>query len=358
MSKKSFLRNLGFGWIFVFLACGAMVAQSTPSFTYQGRLTENGTPANGNYEMRFTLYDQEKGGFEIGTPKVISNVAAVSGIFTVKLNVGDWSFDPGDRFMEIAVRPQGSGNAFTVLAPLQQFTSAPKAIFSNAAGFANFSASSGNAINLGGLGVESFVQRNAGGEIIAPRFENLAANPEPASVSNIGRVYFNTTTNRLMVSNGTIWTDLAPTPSTRRIQTFSGELATGNFECTQTTTPVRTATFTKVSAASRLRITVRDVASATGPGAFYLFQNFRIDGAFVSNPTNFTVRSLSTYDDRILSRNSTVRHTFTAVGYADGISAGTHVFATTYSFQIIDIGGTYICNRDPDAYLVEIEEIP
>src|SRR3972149_2710526 len=31
-------------------------------FTYQGRLTDNGSPANGSYPMTFTLYDLESGG--------------------------------------------------------------------------------------------------------------------------------------------------------------------------------------------------------------------------------------------------------------------------------------------------------
>lgn len=327
----------------------------TNSFTYQGKLNVSGAAANGSYEMRFTLYDQSADGFEIGTPKTIPNVAVVSGIFTVQLLLGDWIFDENDRFIKIEIRPQGNMNPFTELAPLQPVTLAPKAAFSNAAAFANFSESSGNAINLAGLGVGQFVQKNAGGEILAPRLENLAANPAPASAANAGRIYFNTTTNSLMVSNGTAWTS-----ASSRIQTFTGELAGGSFDCTQTTTAIRSATFTKSSAASRLRITIRDVANATGPGAFYLTVNTRIDGVFVSNPTNFRIITPSRYNDRLTDgRNSTVGNTFTTVGYANGVAAGTHTFTTTYSVQYIDfVAGTYTCNRDPDAYLIEIEEVP
>jgi hypothetical protein len=109
---------------------------------------------------------------------------------------------------------------------------------------------------------------------------------------------------------------------------------------------------------NRLRITIRDTASAVGPGAFYLFLKARIDGSFISSPTNFRVINLSSYDNLFSSRNSTVRNTFTTVGYANGIAAGTHTFTTTYTFQVIDTGGTYTCNREPDAYLIEIEEVP
>src|SRR5215204_5657065 len=107
MHGKSVLQNIFIGLNFFCLAAFAVSAQTT-GFTYQGKLSDGGVPANGNYEMRFTLFDQAKGGFEIGTPKIIPNVAVANGIFTVKLEVGDWIFDNGDRFMEIAVRPQAS----------------------------------------------------------------------------------------------------------------------------------------------------------------------------------------------------------------------------------------------------------
>ena len=344
-------------WILTaaFMLSGAALAQST-AFTYQGKLSDNGTPATGTYEMRFRLFNQSENGFEFGTPKIIPNIAVTNGVFTVTIDVGDWTFDQNDRFMEIAVRPQGNPNPFTVLAPLQQITLAPKAIFSDAAALADHSGSSDFAINslkLNGLDASRYAQKNVNGEIVAPRLENLASDPAVASAANAGRIYFNTTTKNLMVSNGTAWTS-----ASSRIQTFSGENESDNFDCTATTTAIRSVTFTKSSAASRLRITVRDVTSAVGPGAFYLFLNTRIDGSFVSSPTNFRVITLSSYDDLFSSRNSTVRNTFTTVGYANGIAAGTHTFTTTYSFQVLDIGGTYTCKREPDAYLIEIEEIP
>ena len=34
----------------------------TTTFTYQGRLTDGGSPANGAYDLRFILYDAESGG--------------------------------------------------------------------------------------------------------------------------------------------------------------------------------------------------------------------------------------------------------------------------------------------------------
>jgi hypothetical protein len=40
-------------------------AQAT-AFTYQGKLAEGGTPANGRYDLRFILYDADAGGNQVG----------------------------------------------------------------------------------------------------------------------------------------------------------------------------------------------------------------------------------------------------------------------------------------------------
>ena len=51
---------------------------------------------------------------------------------------------------------------------------------------------------------------------------------------------------------------------------FTGELVGGSFDCSQTTTAIRTATFTKSAAASRLRITIREYGERDWSG-FLLF---------------------------------------------------------------------------------------
>src|SRR5690242_4019293 len=43
-------------------------------FTYQGRLTDGGSPANGNYDIRFILYDSESGGAQVGATITKTNV--------------------------------------------------------------------------------------------------------------------------------------------------------------------------------------------------------------------------------------------------------------------------------------------
>lgn len=359
MIKRSTLQNIFVGLVFVCLTASAALAQTT-AFTYQGKLTNNGTPATGTYEMRFTLYDQAADGFEIGTAKTIPNITVTNGIFTVIINVGDWNFDNNnDRFIEIAVRPQGNVNPFTVLAPLQQVTHTPKSIFSNAAAFANFSASSGNAINLAGLGVEQFVLKNINGEIVAPRLENLATDPESASTANIGRVYFNTTTNSLMVSDGTAWVSV----SSPKVQTFTDVTVSSPLFCIGSTPVIRTVTFTKSSAASRLRITFKDTANADGqhPTGFDLEVFVMIDGVAVINPTpmkmSFRGKTIVVQTFPTLLFSSQVKDSFTGVGYADGVAAGTHTLTTHYKSNGNLVFGVN-CLRSSDPYLIEIEEIP
>src|SRR5712691_3127220 len=49
----------------ILLGANAALAQTT-SFTYQGRLTDGGTPANGNYDLQFALFDSLSGGAQVG----------------------------------------------------------------------------------------------------------------------------------------------------------------------------------------------------------------------------------------------------------------------------------------------------
>src|SRR5947209_1521801 len=81
----------------------------TSSFTYQGRLTDGGTPANGNYDFQFALFDSLSGGTQIGSTQTISTVSVVNGIFTVTLDFGAGSFPGANRFLEIGTKASGAG---------------------------------------------------------------------------------------------------------------------------------------------------------------------------------------------------------------------------------------------------------
>ena len=107
------------------------------AFTYQGQLSDNGAPASGSYDFRFTLYNVESGGVPLSgtTPVTHTGVSVSQGQFTVQLDFGD-VFENQQRFLEIAVRPGGSTEAPTTLTPRQSITPVPYARYSIHAGSA------------------------------------------------------------------------------------------------------------------------------------------------------------------------------------------------------------------------------
>ena len=101
-------------------------AQSATTFTYQGTLTESGTPADGLYEFEVRLLDNL--GAQIGfTETPIATVT--EGVFQMDLDYGPAVFDGSQRFLEISVRSVMDGGAFTTLSPNHPITSTPIAQF-------------------------------------------------------------------------------------------------------------------------------------------------------------------------------------------------------------------------------------
>jgi hypothetical protein len=116
--------------ILAVLSPASVVFAQTTTFTYQGRFTEGGTAANGTYDMQFKLFDSPSVGAGNQVGSTIANGAVVvsNGVFTVQLDFGSAGFSGADRFLEIGVRLAGDGNAYTLLSPRQQLTSAVYAI--------------------------------------------------------------------------------------------------------------------------------------------------------------------------------------------------------------------------------------
>src|SRR6267142_2093365 len=147
-------------------------AQGT-AFTYQGRLNTGGTPANGTYDLVFTVFASASGINDAFANQTNSATSVSNGLFTVALNLGAPNIFTGeDRWLEIEVRTNGTG-AYAKLSPRQKITPTPYAItagnlvggglggtYSNAVTFNNqannFSGNGGgltnvNAVTLGGL---------------------------------------------------------------------------------------------------------------------------------------------------------------------------------------------------------------
>jgi len=133
-SKLRFILGCLLAWFML----GANGQAQTTNFTYQGSLTISGTLANGSYDLQFKLYDQLSGGALQGSPSTVtvSGVTVTAGVFTVELDFGAVAFPGAARFLEIGVRPAGSGG-FTTLSPRQQLSSTPYAIRSLSAASAD-----------------------------------------------------------------------------------------------------------------------------------------------------------------------------------------------------------------------------
>ncbi len=104
----------------------AVAGTVTTAFGYQGRLMSGGSPANGAYDFRFSLYDAESGGQQVGSTVTMEDVPVSNGEFQVILDFGN-VFDGTALWLEIAVRPGDSNGAYTTLSPRQPLLAVPYA---------------------------------------------------------------------------------------------------------------------------------------------------------------------------------------------------------------------------------------
>lgn len=104
----------------------AMAGPVGTNFPYQGRLTDNGAPANGIYDIQVLLFNASGGGVQQGATESFNNVSVVNGVFTVDLDYGA-PFDSEERWVEIRVRPGSSVGAYTIITPRTELTATPYA---------------------------------------------------------------------------------------------------------------------------------------------------------------------------------------------------------------------------------------
>ena len=116
--KKNLTGLISILIVVVILSVG--VFSQTTEITYQGQLQSSSAPANGNFNMTFSLYTALLGGVQVGST-INQNVAVANGIFSARLDFGASAFPGADRFLEINV-------AGTVLSPRSQITLTPYAI--------------------------------------------------------------------------------------------------------------------------------------------------------------------------------------------------------------------------------------
>lgn len=115
------------------LSGNAPVGAQGSAIQYEGALTDAGGPAQGDYDIRFRLYDAAQAGNQVGPDVTLAPVQVADGRFTVTLDFGAGAFDGGPRWLELAVRSNGIAAAHAVLAPRQRILMLPYAIHAGSA---------------------------------------------------------------------------------------------------------------------------------------------------------------------------------------------------------------------------------
>ncbi|GIV16423.1 MAG: hypothetical protein KatS3mg022_1858 [Armatimonadota bacterium] len=102
------------GTLFLLLCFMQSIFAQQP-FTYQGMLKAFGIPANGNHDFQFSLWTANSGGSQVGPTITRTGISVSNGLFTTELDFGN-VWDGNERYLQIAVRPSGSGS-YTTLSP-------------------------------------------------------------------------------------------------------------------------------------------------------------------------------------------------------------------------------------------------
>jgi len=113
----------------VFTLLIGRTAELGTAISYQGQLLDGGEPANGQYDLRFILYDAATDGTAHAGPVFVPDVQVTNGLFTAEVDFGSDVFSGQASWLEVAVKPSGSTAGHTALDPRQSLTAAPYALF-------------------------------------------------------------------------------------------------------------------------------------------------------------------------------------------------------------------------------------
>ncbi len=116
-------------WILMLLLSSVLLSAAPvgSQFTYQGSLTDNGSPANGEYDFRFELLTEASSNNPLQVLE-FENIEVDHGLLSVELDFGAGPFIGDDYFIKIMVRPADSTNPHTALLPTQRINATPYAI--------------------------------------------------------------------------------------------------------------------------------------------------------------------------------------------------------------------------------------
>ncbi len=169
-------------------------AQGT-AFSYQGQLANNGSPANGSYDLQFTLFTTNATGVAVFGPVTNSATTVSNGLFTTTIDFGAGVFNGTTYWLEIAVSTNGA-NSFSTLAPRQPISPTPYAIYSTAAGSANIAATAASANSVSAANISgalalgqlppAVVTNGASGVNVSGVFSGNAGGLTNIAVSSVG----------------------------------------------------------------------------------------------------------------------------------------------------------------------------
>jgi uncharacterized coiled-coil protein SlyX len=177
------------------IACLAIVvgfftcaSAQTGVITYQGRLNDNGTLADGVYDLRFTIYDAVTNGSVVSIPMTNAATGVTNGLFSAPLDFDTNTFDGSARWIEIAARTNGAA-LFTTLDPRQAITSTPYAIQSRNANIAAIANSVAAANITGALSVTQLpatvLTNNASGVNLTGSFSGNGVGVTNVNLTNV-----------------------------------------------------------------------------------------------------------------------------------------------------------------------------
>lgn len=120
--------NIYLSIILIFLSSLAYCVPQTTEFTFQGELISGGSPANGEFDVNFRVYDAQNGGSEVATVEFKDNLMINNGLIQTDLDYGDMPFAGEAVWIQVEIRPGDENGAFEVLSPRQKVTITPYAI--------------------------------------------------------------------------------------------------------------------------------------------------------------------------------------------------------------------------------------
>ena len=115
------LRAIACAWL-TLAALTVQAAPQIPDFVYQGRLEQNGGPANGNFDLTFALFDAPSAGNAVGAPITQNDFPVTDGLFSVSLAFPG-AFNGTQLYLEVSVEgtPMTPRHAVAT-APVSQFS--------------------------------------------------------------------------------------------------------------------------------------------------------------------------------------------------------------------------------------------